>query len=858
MPVIHRLVWIFTVTSLIPMSSNEDKQCRLEVLGLEGIQQPGDVIIGAVLPVRVADHFQQLSFTECPPRTTCTMIHFGYFQQLQALFFAVEEINKNEDILPNITLGFHWYDSCEVISVNMAATLQVLSGDKTDIPNYRCLHSAPLSGFIGSSSSSLSIAVGHILGLYRYPQVSYYSTSSLLSDRRKFPSFFRTVPSDAFQSKGLAKLVLHYNWRWIGLLGVDNDYGQQGIQLVTQEIIRAGACVDFTENILTSRQDRNAAHIVKVMKKSTARVVIVFAAGLDLVPILTEMRKENVKDKIFVASEGWSVTSQQKMGSFSNLLFGTVGLAFYNGLIPGFQEFLNKIHPNMNVGGNLVKTFWEEAFNCTFFTEKGLERKLCTGEERLAAIKNSYNDVSNLRISYNIYTAVHTLAKALDDLTQCSEGKGPFLQGRCAQIQNLSPWQILHYMKRVRVLLSNERELYFDENGDPPAVYDIVNWQLSSNTTIRHVKVGSYDTTASDRQLFTINSSLLLWATKDNQVPTSACTESCPPGFRQASITGQPVCCFQCFPCPQGEISNQTDSSSCLKCPWNECPNLEKTRCLRKRIDFLSFDDPLGATLTGTSIASSLIPKFILRLFIQYKSTPVVKANNYVLSCLLLASLSLCFLSSLAFIGYPHSDKCLLRQTAFGLVFTICVSCILAKTIMVVFAFMATRPGSVVRKWTNPRVSYTIIFTCSLLQFILCISWLSLAPPFPQYNIESQPTLIIVECNEGSLIAFWTMLGYLFLLAFISFIVAFLARRLPDSFNEAQFITFSMLAFLSVWISYIPASLSAQGKYTVAMEIFAILSSSWALVLCMFFPKCFIILFRPDMNSKEYLMRRRH
>ncbi|XP_069816673.1 vomeronasal type-2 receptor 26-like [Dendropsophus ebraccatus] len=365
-----------------------------------------------------------------------------------------------------------------------------------------------------------------------------------------------------------------------------------------------------------------------------------------------------------------------------------------------------------------------------------------------------------------------------------------------------------------------------------------------------------YDTTASTGQLFTINSSLLLWATENNQVPTSVCTESCPPGFRKASIRGQPVCCFQCVPCPQGEISNHTDSNDCHKCPWNEWPNPEKNRCLKKHIDFLAYDDPLGATLSGASVISSLIPSLILRLFIQYKTTPIVKANNYILSCILLFSLSCCFLSSLVFIGYPQKEKCLLRQAAFGLVFALCISSILAKTIMVVFAFMATKPGSIMRNWTNPWVSYSITFTCCLLQFILCISWLSLAPPFQQYNIESLPTLIIVECNEGSPIAFWTMLGYLFLLAIISFIVAFLARRLPDSFNEAQYITFSMLAFLSVWISYIPASLSAQGRYTVAMEIFAILASSWALVICMFFPKCFIILFRPDMNSREFLMRR--
>ncbi|XP_068129472.1 vomeronasal type-2 receptor 26-like [Hyperolius riggenbachi] len=340
------------------------------------------------------------------------------------------------------------------------------------------------------------------------------------------------------------------------------------------------------------------------------------------------------------------------------------------------------------------------------------------------------------------------------------------------------------------------------------------------------------------------------------QVPQSVCSKSCPPGFRKVALEGQPVCCFGCVQCLQGEISNQTDSIECMKCSWDQWPDSQKSNCLPKLIEFFSLEEPLGVTLAAISILSSFAPVLILSIFIQHKHTPIIKANNYVLSCLLLALLCLCFLCSLVFIGYPQNEKCLLRQVSFGLVFALCVSCILAKTIMVVLAFMATRPGSSLRKWTRPQVPFVIIFLCFLIQFTVCIIWLSFSPPFAQSNIQTKPGVIILDCNEGSLIAFWTMLGYLFLLATISFIVAFLARRLPDSFNEAQYITFSMLAFLSVWISFIPAYLSAQGKYTVAMEIFAILASSWALVISMFLPKCFIILFRPIMNSREYLMGR--
>ncbi|XP_073402822.1 vomeronasal type-2 receptor 26-like [Dendrobates tinctorius] len=405
-------------------------------------------------------------------------------------------------------------------------------------------------------------------------------------------------------------------------------------------------------------------------------------------------------------------------------------------------------------------------------------------------------------------------------------------------------------------MLSNGKEFYFDENGDPPAVYDIVNWQQGPEGAIQLVKVGSYDTTASRNEIFSIKMDILLWNNGDRQVPKSVCSKSCEHGFRKTAKIREPVCCFQCVPCPFGEVSNQTDAVECFKCPWDQWPNVQKTKCVPKAEDYLSYEEPLGTTLAITNVASSLVPYIILRILTLHKSSALVKASNYSVSCLLLVSLSLCFLCSLFFIGYPKPVKCLLRQAAFGMVFVLCVSCILAKTILVLLAFMAIKPRSNKKKWTNTRVSYVIISAGSIFQALLCISWLSLRPPFMEHDLHINPGVIIVECNEGSLIAFWIMLGYLFLLAAISFLVAFLVRRLPNSFNEAQYITFSMLAFLCVWVSFIPASLSAQGKYTAAMEIFAIMASSWAILLCMFVPKCFIIVFRPNRNSKDFVMNR--
>ncbi|XP_069072203.1 vomeronasal type-2 receptor 26-like [Pleurodeles waltl] len=415
--------------------------------------------------------------------------------------------------------------------------------------------------------------------------------------------------------------------------------------------------------------------------------------------------------------------------------------------------------------------------------------------------------------------------------------------------------QLLHYLKKVH-LEKEDKETFFDEQGNPPARYDIVNWQRIPEGTIRQVKVGTYDSSAPPGKNLIINVSTVQWAAGNTQVPISVCNPSCPPGFRKVAIPTKPTCCYQCAPCLRGEISNQTDSTECSKCPWDQWSNDNRIRCIPKITEFLSYNESLGAILAAVSLLSSSVPVAILGLFIHYRSTPIVKASNCYLSYLLLMSLTMCFLSSLAFIGYPTTEKCLVRQAGFGITFALCISCILARTIMVAIAFNATKPNSDLRRWVGPQLSYTIIFFCTLIQILLCGVWLDRAPPFSVYNTHAHPGIITVECHEGSTIAFWCMLGYLGFLAILSFVIAFLARNLPNSFNEAKLITFSMLAFLSVWISFIPAYFSTKGKYMVAMEIFAILSSSLSLVFCIFFPKCYIILFRPNRNTKAYLMGR--
>ncbi|ELV12639.1 Vomeronasal type-2 receptor 26 [Tupaia chinensis] len=454
--------------------------------------------------------------------------------------------------------------------------------------------------------------------------------------------------------------------------------------------------------------------------------------------------------------------------------------------------------------------------------------------------------------SYFIYHAVHVVAQVLYKILLQKVEMGS--AGNADQ--SIRPWQLHPFLRKSSLTNSIEYNKPLDERRKM-VQYDIHNLVRFPNDSWLLVKVGDFVYRSTHDQGLVINEEMINWPVSFKEAPESVCSHSCAPGFQKVPQEGRPVCCFICVLCPESDISNQTNAKQCVQCPAQEYPNSERTHCLSKPVTFLDFEDALGTAMACIALCFFILTAIVLGIFVKHRDTPIVKANNQTLSFILLISLLLCFLCSLLFIGHPNPATCIFQQVTFGLVFTVAVSTVLAKTITVILAFRAMNPGRTMRCLLFSGASSSVIPICSLIQMIICGIWLGTSPPFIDIDSHSEPRNLIIMCNKGSVTAFYCVLGYLGFLALVSFTMAFLARNLPNTFNEAKFLTFSMLVFCSVWVTFVPVYLSTKGKFMVSVEIFSILASSAGLLGCIFAPKCYVILIRPDKNSWEVLKNRR-
>ncbi|XP_032092505.1 vomeronasal type-2 receptor 116-like [Thamnophis elegans] len=683
-------------------------------------------------------------------------------------------------------------------------TLDLLFKSQEFVPNYKCDSQKNLMAIIGGLDFVTSSHIAEITGSFKIPQLTYGSLPQEQFQTNKLSSLYFMVPKEDHQYIGIVQLLHHFKWTWIGIFAVDNKDGENFLQKMLPLLSENGICISFMERLEQLIHLEDFPEVIEriliistnwIISKANAFLVYGESLTIMWLRVVTFMIDPESKETALFRRV-WIMTAQ-----IDFVLSGFQipwGLQMFHGAI----SFA--IHSTAVAG---FKEFLQTMNPLSDYRDQFLQEVW----EQAFDCSFPKPELKEIQDIFQKEGRICTEEMKLEDLPGTAFEME--MTGQSYSVYN-AVYAVAHALQALYTLRYNRKKTMMSKNPDLPYLRA---WQV---------------------------------------LPFSQCNDPCFPGSWKKGIEGNQFCCYDCVPCPEGKISNQNDMDDCFQCSEDHYPNKEKNECIQKLLVFLNFEETLGIGLTSAALCFFFLTSWVLGTVFKHRDTPIVKANNRSLTYTLLVSLLLCFLSSLLFLSQPGKVICLLRQSMFGITFSVAISSVLAKTITVIVAFVATKPGSQMRRWVGKRLAFSIVLSCSLLQVCICILWLSTSPPFPELDMHSEFQKMILQCNEGSAFFFYCVLGYMGVLAIASFIVAFLARKLPNSFNEAKFITFSMLAFCSVWISFFPAYLSTKGKAMVAVEVFSILSSSAALLGCIFLPKCYIIVLRPDLNHREQLIKR--
>uniref|UniRef100_A0A4W5N0K3 G-protein coupled receptors family 3 profile domain-containing protein n=1 Tax=Hucho hucho TaxID=62062 RepID=A0A4W5N0K3_9TELE len=753
------------------------------------IYAPGDVVVGGLFPIYLQMKTNEITI---PPQKTC-----------------IDVINKSQ-MLPNVSVGYEIYDTCGDVTNAIRATLSMM-GDIQVQGVKPCVTKPHVKVVIGERDSETSIVVARLLALPSVAQISYSSTSELLSRKSKFPSFLRTVSSDEHQTMAIAELVRHLTWESVGVIGSDDEYGKYGAEMLIDHFNDRKLCVDFKEilsanfSLNGTRTRTELANLMSKIRNSSAEAIVIFTDQLKVGIILEEVLRMGIS-RIWIACDTWSTHKEfSKMPDIQKVgrVFGFIPK---RNKVPGFHDYIRD------------SMFHSKAHN-SFIDEFMCHYPPCP---------DSLVDESDE--SYYIYLAVKVVAQGLRSLWLCP--------------------QLLEELKRVNFTVDNTTHIAFDENGDPTTGYDIVEWDMSVSEN-RIITVGEYRPNEPIR----IREHLIR--------EFENVTVSLP-------ILNQ---CFKCYSKPSHLKSAslqvhdyyhkynilsylvQPSGEKCVAChPQNEYTSSGMDRCLMKTIEYLEWTDAFTTVLVSFEVLGIVVTLLVAILFAVDRRTPIVKATGGYLSFLELLSLLACFCCISMFLGKPTKTTCLVGLPLFGMVFTVCVSCILANLLQIFVGFtfnLRVTVGDTLKRFNRP---IAVVTCCSAVQVAVCVLWLTYAPPFIVKSSRFDEATILLGCNKGSNTLFGAMLAYISLLAVVCFLFAFKGKQLPDLYKNASFVSISMMIFLVVWIVFIPVYINMSGKYQQAIVAAAILVSNYSILCCHFAPKCYIMLFRKELNNENAII----
>ncbi|CAF0951414.1 unnamed protein product [Adineta steineri] len=847
-------------------------------------RRTGNVTLGGLFPVHEYGS----------PQEPCGAIsQFRGIQRLEAMLFAIEQINNDEHLLPGIELGARLLDTCSddnyAVEQSLGFVLSRLTSSTCKCVNTsisESLHNDNVFGVVGATLSSVSVHVANLLRLFQLPQISYASTTPKLSEP-SFEYFARTVPSDSNQARAIVDILQHLNFTYVNVIYSHGDYGEGGFREF-RRLLKVAATTDDELNFMKKKQariciaDEQRLHrdasildirgilqtmLDRIKSDVQIRVYVLFVTKEDARKLLQAIKSFNGTHRpVLIASDAWGKESSVVInGDTDEIAVGALTLELISIQPANFDKYFNALKPDLpneniqtDINNRTFKTissrnpwfseFWEQRFGCNLTTSS-----TCIHHQL-----NESNWDSKLQF---IVDATYVFAQALHEYFNCSSLLCPNIS-----LTDIDGKTLFQLILEKTFLMPDSRRIQFNSERFVPGQYRIYNYRRSTkivsltDTSVypyEYVSVGEWKIDQNQNGQLNLLIDSIVWPGADandlssKTIPISRCSEPCRVGeLRQ--FQGD-ACCWVCTPCNETSILTSFEGQErCEPCSIGYWPTQNRTSCYKLKETSIEFLSALGLVPISLSIIGNILTLYVVILFYQKRQTPIVKASGVELCFIMLGGIHLCYLMTFPIIIRAHVITCVIQRVGVGLAFSMLYAALLTKTNCIARIFESTKKQGKLRpQCISPRSQVVICSCLIMVQLLLSLLWLAFESP--GVDMIAYERLVILKCrmNKNSLLF---SLIYNVLLVLICTMYAVRTRKVPENFNETKFIGFTCYTTCILWLAFLPIYFTAYdtGRHQVHIVTLCITISLCATVAlaCLFSPKVYIILVHPEKNMR--------
>ncbi|XP_037075388.1 metabotropic glutamate receptor-like [Pollicipes pollicipes] len=532
--------------------------------------------------------------------------------------------------------------------------------------------------------------------------------------------------------------------------------------------------------------------------------------------------------------------------------------------LSGFDDYMAGLDPlALPLARNpWLAEFWEDTFACALPGAAGgadgraagevaanrADRPACDPTLRLTE-QSGYRQQKYLHF---VRDATWAFANALNDmhLDLC---KGQ--PGLCSGMQHIEGYTLRQYLSKVHFKDQNNQSFRFlNGSGEGPPRYSILNFQRDKQGGYFWKNVGQYSLTEDgSSNLVLRREEILFKAGGRRDFPTSECGTPCLP--HQVKVKKEnDLCCWTCRTC--GSYQVVRDDYDCEECKPGFLPSPNQRHCMIVPVTFVDYSSP-WAVVAMTFAAFGIVVTVLCGLiFAAHASTPVIKASGRELSYLLLVGNLLSFGMTFLIVARPTDATCGLTRFFLGLCYTVCYAAIVTKTNRTSRIF-TRRPVKHRTRYTSPQSQLVITAILTSVEVVVNAIWLLYRPPATLVisPTREQRVLICDGLDDSSY-----LIGLIYPLILIGFctIYAVKTRKCPGGFNEARYIVFTSYTTCVLWLAFVPLYIAATDHALRTVTLAMSLSLSGLVQLaCLFFPKIYVVVFKPEKNTRDAVMAHR-